>query len=216
LPSRYDRDIGSSCRDWDLGKFPVACRSADGVDEQWCSQPWCYVDINNCNEEKGPFQSRYLPKATIRGSNLFYSYATCGGKNTYTRRYRSSDLVAFRGPATLASSKYGITGCECVAIEGISGTTAVLVEGASYPDRYSMDTGSSCQAWDADRYPKECDNSGPSNSDWCSQSWCWVDHEKCTTVKFPSESQYMPHLTYHGKPLHYSYETCGGTNTFNH
>lgn len=217
LPERYDREIGSSCRDWDRGKFPKSCRGKDSLDEDWCFQPWCYVDVNNCDEEKGPFPSRYFDNAFIRGKTLHYSYATCGGKNTFSRRYRTkTELASERSTAALTASTYGSTGCECVAIEGLSGTTAVTVDGSSYPDRYSSDTGSSCQAWDKNRYPKECDGSKPQNADWCSQAWCWVDPDKCTNVaKGPFETQYMKHLKFHGKAPHYSYETCGGTNTFN-
>ena len=42
---------------------------------------------------------------------------------------------------------------------------------------------------------------------WCADAWCYVDPSNC--VLPTSETSYFP-----GANLHYSYTTCGATNTF--
>ena len=63
----------------------------------------------------------------------------------------------------------------------------------------------SCRAHDATLTPY-CDVVANALPEWCSDSWCYVDPANCA---FPAAgSSYFP-------TLHYSYRTCGDTNTFN-
>ena len=91
-----DVDFGSSCRQWDLqsvaGIGAMECRGPSPIPD-WCSQPWCYVDITECSiggpKAGGNWPSldsskRYHFRGSPLEPRLFYSYATCGTKDVYT------------------------------------------------------------------------------------------------------------------------------------
>jgi len=76
-------DFGTSCKIWwdptaacmDITQYPPDWKP---LSEQadWCQRPWCYVDPCNCDVADAT-KSDYFP------GEVFYSYATCGEKNTF-------------------------------------------------------------------------------------------------------------------------------------
>jgi len=87
-PDRYPAEIGSRCEAWDEGKYPGSCDGNNSAD--WCSQAWCYVDVDNCELEDGPYETHYLPYGQFRGHELYYSYLTCGSTNSYDFHQKQS------------------------------------------------------------------------------------------------------------------------------
>jgi len=63
----------STCLEHDQG-LPPFCTQAPVPD--WCNTTWCYIDPSTC--DKTHALSTYFP-----GSNMYYSYSTCGTANTY-------------------------------------------------------------------------------------------------------------------------------------
>merc|ERR1719158_1653848 len=59
----------------------------------WCAQSWCYVDPCNCNIPVPPKVSAYMPKGTYQAKPIYYSYATCGGKDEWTATQHESACV---------------------------------------------------------------------------------------------------------------------------
>jgi len=87
-------DFGESCKIHadpghqacsDLTTYPP---SEKPTSEQagWCLQKWCYVDPCNCDASDAT-KSDYFP------GELFYSYGTCGDKNTYTAAESATNTV---------------------------------------------------------------------------------------------------------------------------
>ena len=69
---------------------------------------------------------------------------------------------------------------------------------------YPADVGTSCKTWDLDADPA-CEGK---TDGWCNDAWCYVD--PCTCETMAKKSSYFPSLkTVGGKPLYYSYATCG-------
>jgi len=60
---------------FDLTKTPPVEKTEGAAD--YCTQPWCYVDPCAC-DEVDITASGYFPQP------LFFSYSTCGGKNTFS------------------------------------------------------------------------------------------------------------------------------------
>ena len=80
-PVHYDDDAGSTCAAWDNESDPV-CKEKDAP--KWCKQKWCFVDPCSCSITPEPKQSAYFPDARKNGRPVYYSYATCGGKDEFT------------------------------------------------------------------------------------------------------------------------------------
>lgn len=108
-----------------------------------------------------------------------------------------------------ASANYGNTACRCVGIDAVSGVTQVVINGeiVAFPGGL----GARCEAWDNGIHPSCLGSSPPS---FCSQRWCFVDPCNCKMSQVPRTSGYMPTVHYQGKPIFYSYETCGSTDSF--
>merc|ERR1719486_404476 len=104
---------------------------------------------------------------------------------------------------------YGNPGCQCVGIDNLEGTTDVKYQGKDIT--YPADVGGSCSAWDKASNPECTSGEAP---DWCSKQWCYVDPCTCNLDVPPKPSVYMSHATYQGKPIHYSYATCGMADEF--
>jgi hypothetical protein len=75
----------SSCADWDQ-QTNYLCNVTNPP--AYCSEPWCYVDAAAKRFER----SRYFPGV----SDLFFSYATCGGDRTDFANYGRLDKVSGR------------------------------------------------------------------------------------------------------------------------
>jgi hypothetical protein len=90
----YAADYGESCKIqkepgssscFDITKTPPE-EKATANQANWCNQKWCYIDPCKCDASDAT-KSDYFPDV------LFYSYATCGDKNTYTALESASNTV---------------------------------------------------------------------------------------------------------------------------
>jgi len=209
----YPAEIGSSCRDWDQGRYPGSCTGPDDPLD-WCENSWCYVDPCNCEIDKPTTPSDYLPDATYEGKQIHFSYATCGHNNTYnTPPPPPSDCDEHTWDA-----KYGNEGCPCIGIDGVTGVTDAVLKDHPLPGEffvlsgvYPADLGSSCAAWDEGNHPK-CTR-GPFAS-WCPDKWCYVDVDNCNEQERPEENGYLPGAKFQGKSMFYSYAACNHTNSY--
>jgi len=79
---KYDGNYGNVHRKASDQKNPPYCADENGTPKayppQWCTQEWCYVDKANC-ELPMVLESSYFP-----GEGVYYSYSTCGSKNSFT------------------------------------------------------------------------------------------------------------------------------------
>jgi len=107
------------------------------------------------------------------------------------------------------SAKWGHEDCRCIGFAPQPGTMKVKIEGKKVA--FPADTGGQCKAWEKDNHP-ECKGSSPPS--WCNQAWCYVDPCKCKTAVPPKTSSYVPESNYQGRPVYYSYEACGGTDSW--
>merc|ERR1719245_1736968 len=199
--------------------------------QEWCSQKWCYVDPCECGLEVPPKISS-VQKVAFQGRPLYYSYATCGGVDSWTAKNHAEACVnqasekacsglskcAWDGEKCLGKAlalkdtckkpldpyKHGFSDCRCIGFAGVSGELSVLDGSVSMP----ADLGSSCDAWDKDMHP-DCKRSG-SRPEWCDQKWCYIDPCSCNLPDEtpPALSLYIPGASFQNKPLYYSYATC--------
>jgi len=195
----YPADMGSRCEAWDDNRYPKCKAGAKpGEGEGWCAQPWCYVDSCNCDIDVLPKMSElYNAEATFRGKPLFWSYATCGGKDVFTKKV----------------PELGRPQCRCIGFAGLAGSTEIAFKDGVKAD-YPADMGTSCSAWDLDRHPACL--GGDDVPHWCKSRWCYVDPCDCQLPgeTVPKISAYLPDATFTGKNLYYSYETCGSADTW--
>lgn len=198
----YPADLGGRCEAWDLKKHP-SCPGA-----AWCKQEWCYVDPCNCKTVAVlPKPSIYLPGGQYKGKPVHFSYATCGGKDSYSsakEKKKTQQDIAKTCAVKVDSSKWGADNCRCIGISPQPGTTKVKIENKMVA--FPADTGAVCNAWEKDNHP-DCDRDDA--PDWCSQAWCYVDPCSCKLATPPKVSSYLPSSTYQDKPIYYSYATCG-------
>lgn len=104
---------------------------------------------------------------------------------------------------------FGDTDCPCIGFDHIDGETTVTVEGQAL--EYPADLGARCEPWDDGRHPSCKSGAEPGlAAGWCAQAWCYVDPCNCKLPVLPKVSAYLPTATYKGKPIFYSYDTCGG------
>jgi len=117
-------------------------------------------------------------------------------------------------PLTVDRS-FGNNKCPCIGLDNITGVTTALILGRLHA-HYPADLGAHCAAWDNGMHPiscKEHQEPGMGNA-WCAQQWCFVDPCNCDIDSKPKPSTYLPAASYQGKPLFYSYATCGDTDTW--
>merc|ERR1719382_1620043 len=75
---------------------------------------------------------------------------------------------------------------------------------------YPADTGATCKAWDHNVHP-DCHEG--SEKPWCKNTWCYVDPCNCDLPEGQPEQAFLLRgALYQGKPIYYSYETCGSTD----
>eukprot|EP00441_Pelagodinium_beii_P045896 CAMPEP_0197623692 /NCGR_PEP_ID=MMETSP1338-20131121/3653_1 /TAXON_ID=43686 ORGANISM="Pelagodinium beii, Strain RCC1491" /NCGR_SAMPLE_ID=MMETSP1338 /ASSEMBLY_ACC=CAM_ASM_000754 /LENGTH=416 /DNA_ID=CAMNT_0043193749 /DNA_START=64 /DNA_END=1310 /DNA_ORIENTATION=- len=115
---------------------------------------------------------------------------------------------------TTRGSNYGLKNCPCVGLDHVEGHLAVTYNGkiASYP----ADLGSHCKEWDDGHTELQCgtDQTPGAGNGYCKERWCYVDACNCNITVQPKLSTYFPDATWRGKPLHYSYGTCGSQDTW--
>lgn len=202
----YPADLGSRCEAWDANKHPKC------PGESWCKQKWCYVDPCKC---KGvpvlPKPSIYLPGAMYQGKPVHFSYATCGGSDSYSaeNEKKTAEDIKETCAAKVDSATWGMGKCRCIGIGPQKGTTKVTIKGKLVD--FPADTGSTCKTWEKNNHP-ECQSGKPPA--WCLQSWCYVDPCSCKLEDPPKTSSYLPNSYYQGKPIYYSYATCGSADSY--
>lgn len=73
----FDSDYGSAkCETWDMNVHPTCTNTSSKP--AYCKEKWCYIDPDICHDSK----FSYYESVAIPGSDLFYSYATCGADGT--------------------------------------------------------------------------------------------------------------------------------------
>eukprot|EP00928_Gymnodinium_smaydae_P046983 TRINITY_DN31328_c0_g1_i1.p1 TRINITY_DN31328_c0_g1~~TRINITY_DN31328_c0_g1_i1.p1 ORF type:complete len:381 (+),score=86.02 TRINITY_DN31328_c0_g1_i1:74-1216(+) len=208
----YPADLGASCKAWDDDVYPGCEKDGDpGKGNGFCGQEWCYVDPCNCNIGVTPKVSVVLPDGTYQGNAVYWSYATCGSEDKFTDNESVIMAPDFCGEEPSDDSA-GSIGCKCIGVvTNVEGAIPVSIDGEAV--NYPADVGHFCQAWDADTHPS-C-NSTDEEPEWCSQSWCYVDPCTCDTEAVLSGSSgYLPGATFQGRPLYYSYATCGSVDAW--
>jgi len=237
----YPADLGARCEAWDKDQH-ADCKSANPP--KWCADAWCYVDPCKCDIEVMPKVSSYLPDAQYQGKSVYYSYASCGSTDQWTSEnadkacVNQKDAASCKGLSRCAWSdehkkcggkelmgvcnkpiqdfKWGQPECRCIGIDGQGGTTKMKLGEGKFKD-YPADTGATCEAWDKTNHP---DCAGPNAPEWCIHRWCFVDPCSCEldqgdgSSSPPKSSYYLPEATFQGKPLFYSYNTCGGQDVY--
>uniref|UniRef100_A0A7S1WJC4 Uncharacterized protein n=1 Tax=Alexandrium catenella TaxID=2925 RepID=A0A7S1WJC4_ALECA len=205
----YPGDWGTRCEDPTLGTT-----ECEGDAPPWyCNYgKWCYVDGCNCNvSHEFVAHSDFRSFPMVQGHAISVSTATCGSPNASQPEAVRNQTVAYLAYENISMTcdplPDNITGddaCECIGMSNMYGTVTAHINGSNYS--YPADLGTYCSDWDEDRHP---DCQGSSQPDWCSQRWCYVDPCRCNIGTPPKVSTYLPKVTYRGKPLFYSYATCG-------
>jgi len=202
-------DVGAHCEAWEDGWHPDCKGSSPPA---WCTQKWCYVDPCSCDGVADvPKPSDYLPDGMYQGKPVHYSYATCGASDSWTGDEKRKALKDVKETCSVSvdADVWGHEDCQCVGIGPQPGTTEVEIGGEQHD--YPADTGAMCKKWDAGYHP---DCKGESPPDWCGQAWCYVDPCKCKLAVSPKTSSYVPDANYQGRPVYYSYATCGGSDSY--
>eukprot|EP00930_Biecheleria_cincta_P018812 TRINITY_DN1452_c0_g2_i1.p1 TRINITY_DN1452_c0_g2~~TRINITY_DN1452_c0_g2_i1.p1 ORF type:complete len:668 (-),score=215.43 TRINITY_DN1452_c0_g2_i1:49-1848(-) len=190
----FPGDLGSSCKAWDDGVHP-ACQAGTkpGKGKDWCAQPWCFVDPRKCNIQELPEMSTYLPTARYQKMPLFVSLSTCDKK-----------------PRTDVAGPLGLQKCSCIGFDNAPGTMKLQIGAASVT--YPAETGGTCGAWDMDSNPL-CAVKGE-KPDFCTKKWCFVDPCSCDIGALPKVSAALFDVSFAGKKVYYSYETCGDMDVY--
>eukprot|EP00933_Yihiella_yeosuensis_P000511 TRINITY_DN1007_c0_g1_i1.p1 TRINITY_DN1007_c0_g1~~TRINITY_DN1007_c0_g1_i1.p1 ORF type:complete len:408 (+),score=98.13 TRINITY_DN1007_c0_g1_i1:59-1282(+) len=218
LTVNFPADLGARCAAWDNGINKAFCMPGQepGEDNGWCAEPWCYVDPCNCELDepatKSPEDGGYLPGASYQGKGLWYSYKTCGGVDYWMDAEKKKEHQSM--PKECGTDKddsvWGDERCPCIGFADQKGHTNVSISpGLEMP--YPADTGATCRLWDWKRHP-ECQKKEPPK--WCDQAWCYVDPCNCRIPNAPKLSAYLPDAKASGKPIYYSYATCGSVDEF--
>jgi len=223
-------DLGAHCEAWDKTLHPACLDNTGG---KWCSQKWCFVDPCTCELDVPPKTSSYVTGGLFHGRTLYFSYATCGGKDLYTAKHlpdacvnqdskekcKALNKCAWDGQAKACFGKElvgtcgtaldpfvaGFSQCRCIGIVGVKGElTAKHGPAKAVP----ADIGSECKAWDENLH-SDCLVEGEAPK-WCHQKWCYVDPCTCVLPDAtpPKLSSYLPSATFRNKHLYYSYATC--------
>lgn len=132
----------------------------------------------------------------------------------------SSGLLAPKKRHT-SGPVYGASGCQCVGIDNVKGEVQVLISDKFGKTSFPAETGAACDTWDIVGAHPDCEQGTDRNfsrtndkdPSWCSQPWCYVDPCKCD-LGTPVVSAYLPDATYQGHPVYYSYDTCGGQDSY--
>lgn len=206
----YPADVGARCKAWE-GKAHPDCRGDKAP--TWCQQAWCYVDPCECDLDVPPKPSAYMPGGEYQGHPVHYSYATCGGTDEWStdemkvkaQKADNKEMCA----TPIDAAHWGDEKCRCIGMEGQQGTVQVSYGNEAYT--YPADMGSRCHTWEADVHPSCTKDGAP---DWCHQKWCFVDPCSCNLDTPSKGSAYLPDAKHQGKPIHYSYATCGGVDSW--
>jgi hypothetical protein len=146
---------------------------------------------------------------------LFFSYATCGGDNSFN----DAGLDTCKCQKTPDPHKYASdTEGKVIAHTGLNddGTPKETL----YPTSYGFNF---CNKWDKFLPPDCADEDGTPLSgapDFCGRKWCFVESDKCTGTKDKEGADAPPVASGFFKRegetdvYFYSYETCGDEDTY--
>jgi WD40 repeat protein len=201
----FPADLGAHCINWDHNT--PGCPG-----QEWCEQKWCYVDPCNCaGLDELPKESAYLPDAEYQGHGIYYSYATCGSPDKYTKKDSKEDRekkIKESCSKKTDATEWGNEDCRCTGMYPVEGKVEVSVGGKE--KSYEAQYGSKCNDWDKSQDEK-CKSDKP--PDYCLEKWCYVNPYKCSRRN--QKSAYLPNSTSDGgHAVYYSYDTCGGTDKF--
>lgn len=232
----YPQSMGTSCEPWDYARHPD-CKGSHSP--SWCRKSWCFVDACHCDLNTLPKTSSYLPNTTFQGRKVYYSYATCGDTDEWTELNYFSSCVNQKTEADCAAvskcawtkshgclgkelavakgetckhveeSVLGDDACKCIGLDVPHGSIKATIDSRTY--EYPANTGAHCNSWDAETHPT-CHGDNPPA--WCQQKWCYVDPCSCNISVAPKKNTYVPGATSQGKPLFYSYMTCGQADSY--
>jgi len=211
----FPPELGTSCKAWDAGHHAKCTGAKD--QPSFCEQKWCYVDPCKCNAAMSA--STYLPSWKYHKRPLHYSFETCGGKMDEWFKH-----AVVRPHVTVTASQcaepetgIGSPGCECVGLAGRPGHISLMYGGMEGP--YKAEIGSSCSLWENGAYPtctlRDEDGKLP---EWCETTWCYVDACKCNVdsiAEAPRPTQKIAGSNFHGAPMYFSFNTCGGKYLLN-
>ncbi|CAD7961022.1 unnamed protein product [Amoebophrya sp. A120] len=126
-------------------------------------------------------------------------------------------------PPTEATTNTGNTQCPCIspdlsAWQDTTQTSKIRATVGAKTYLYDQTYGkASCSTWDSDKPPACALSDGQAlanRPDWCTKQWCYVDNSNCGAAFAPAESSYFKTATGASANLHYSYQTCGQSNSF--
>jgi hypothetical protein len=118
----FPADVGASCHTWEQGNHPE-CKGKSPA--SWCSQAWCVVDPCSCKLATPPKTSVYFPESKYQGKPIYYSYATCGGTDSYTAGRKEACVNQQTADDCVRFDKCASTGKECLGKELASVCKAV-------------------------------------------------------------------------------------------
>jgi len=233
-PKKYDAGYGAVCQ---AHAEPGAADCKKATPEAWCSSKWCYVDPCKCNGPTDFGLSDYFT-TTVDNNSLYYSYAACGNADAYSAAKctaittstacTAEDECAWSATASTCGANgatvldartamgcgalTGSTNCPCI---GSNGQTAV--DGKIVTDKvgfsghkYSIDYGNQCTPH-GEPGSDACNGNYPAS--WCKDAWCYVDPCSCNDPGVGLSDYFTS--TSSGKPLYYSYSTCGSADGYN-
>eukprot|EP00931_Biecheleriopsis_adriatica_P035403 TRINITY_DN20381_c0_g1_i2.p1 TRINITY_DN20381_c0_g1~~TRINITY_DN20381_c0_g1_i2.p1 ORF type:complete len:729 (+),score=143.95 TRINITY_DN20381_c0_g1_i2:89-2275(+) len=222
----YPAEFGARCNAWDDGRNPDYCMEGQdpGTGKGWCAEPYCFVDPCNCHMDSPPGENPegggYFPDGRFQAKPVWYSYATCGGRDFY----RTEEELAkkFVPPKeceedfveSIDETKWGKRECACIGLARDTGYINASI-GDGDIVAFNSSLGSRCEAWESGVHPDcKSENESAEVPDWCEQAWCFVDPCSCSLDVPPKASGYVPNATYQGRPVYWSYATCGGADTY--
>jgi len=192
--TKYNMEIGNSCMPWDWDGCQASAYDydtfADGKDNDWCKDDWCYVDPLTCDQPV--YKSTYFTEEELAAKGLMYLYFS----------YKACDSC-FSGNGWVGY-------CECTGNHGASDGSeySVNMGGA----KTGLDDVRGCSDWDGqEQYCKDYADDTKQDcgeNDWCPDEWCYVDPTKCNRPTYPS-------TYFENYDLHFSYSTCDDDFTGN-
>jgi hypothetical protein len=117
---KYPGDVGGSCEAWEKKVHP-ACLVKSGKPPSWCDQKWCWVDPCKCSiavPPKPTMKQNQEMGMNYHGKTLYWSYATCGGKDSWSSSGAAEYCAAKKDEdSCTALKKCTWTGSSCTETE---------------------------------------------------------------------------------------------------
>eukprot|EP00927_Polykrikos_kofoidii_P032241 TRINITY_DN27529_c0_g1_i1.p1 TRINITY_DN27529_c0_g1~~TRINITY_DN27529_c0_g1_i1.p1 ORF type:complete len:1769 (+),score=232.36 TRINITY_DN27529_c0_g1_i1:539-5308(+) len=166
----------------------------------------CADEVNFTESERNMACVHHKSRNDCKKLNCSWTGSRC-----VEQRFEHICLDVNTTTTTTSTQNWGSKTCRCIGITGLRGRRALTLNNvnATYP----ADLGSYCKAWDNGLFPGACvlgtQNPGLGNG-WCGGKWCFVDPCDCDLDSyFPRTFSALPDDNFQGRPLYYSYGTCG-------